>query len=204
MCRETGGQVASRGADDGQTPSELLKVADARLAIDKEHQDPLLDPRRQGVAAVPPPAATRAPSAPQPTRAPVGLIGQVSRREFAREPYLWLATGLVFSLFAAVAAGCALFLPDAPSWSYAVSVAAAVVGAVILFTREGPALDSWANHALLVCMYVGSAVFIAAFPDAAGAGLGIAIFIGTLTAVRLIDRRKSLAIWPPPPWCSLP
>ena len=175
---------------DALRPSELLAAADARLAFDKERTDPRHDPRSAGQVAPMPRLATRPPVAPQPVRGPAGLVGRVSRRELARNPYMWFAVGIVFSLFAALATGCALVFEDTPPWAWAIPVAGAVMGALVVFTREGPAMTSWANHALIASFYVASAVFIAAFPDAAGAGLGIAIFIGPIAAVRLIDRRQ--------------
>jgi len=92
--------------DDGDDGDALLAAADVRLGVDKAGSE-----RGAPIARVTAPQLTRVAA---PTRAPQirpsmaiaheqsGLLARVSRRELAVNPYTWFATGLMYSMFAAV------------------------------------------------------------------------------------------------------
>lgn len=176
---------------DAATADHLLAAADARLATDKSRTDPELDTRRDGVSGyseLPRPH----PVADPPPSGHGTLITRVSRRELARNPYTWFATGLQFAVFTALATGCVFLVPGAASWSPAIPIAAALIS-LSVFVRRPPAIGSISNHALITATYLSAAAFMAAFPAAAGGAMCSGIFIGPLAAVRLVDRRQIAA-----------
>ncbi len=178
---------------DAQSADQLLTAADADLAVDKARTDPLLDPRRGGAEPVVAAAQDEAAWAGLPSEPSSGLVlARVSRLELAHHPATWLVTGVMYGLFAMVAAGCSMWVAGAASWSPALAVITAATAAVML-TRDGPAIGTWANHVVVAGTALGAAAFMATFPTVAGGALGVAIFIGPLTAVRLIDRRQITA-----------
>lgn len=127
------------------------------------------------------------------TIAPSNLVARVSRRELALNRYVWLSTGGMFALFAiatAIIGALPLGLDQQRLWI--LSGCLGVIAAIFLRT-EPPPIGSPYNHLVLACVYVGTTGGMIAFQPGGSAAIGAAMFIGPLTAVRLIDRREIAA-----------
>lgn len=122
--------------------------------------------------------------------APTGLVARVSRRELALNRYVWLATGWMFFIFAAATAVIGL-LP-LHFGQERLEIFAAILGVVslLLLRTEPPAIGTVENHLVLATVYVGVTGGMVAFQPGGSAAIGAAMFVGPLTAVRLIDRRE--------------
>ncbi|MEN0013647.1 MAG: GGDEF domain-containing protein [Solirubrobacteraceae bacterium] len=122
--------------------------------------------------------------------APSGLVARVSRRELALNRYVWLATGWMFFIFAAATAVIGL-LP-LHFHGNQLEIFAAILGVVslTLLRTEPPAIGTIENHVVLATVYVGVTGGMVAFQPGGSAAIGAAMFVGPLTAVRLIDRRE--------------
>lgn len=124
---------------------------------------------------------------------PSNLVARVSRRELALNRYVWLSTGGMFALFA-IATAILSFVPlgmdQMRLWIFA-----GILGVVaITFLRtEPPPIGSPYNHIVLACVYVGTTGGMIAYHPGGSAAIGAAMFVGPLTAVRLIDRREIAA-----------
>lgn len=121
------------------------------------------------------------------------LIRRVSRRELAENRHVWHATSGMFCLFALVTAVSIGWGTTQDNTRLYVFLGAMLVAALILLRSQPPAMESWRNHLLLASVYVFGAAGLFAFQPQPEIAIGIAIFIGPLTAVRLQDRRAILA-----------
>lgn len=125
--------------------------------------------------------------------APTSLVARVSRRELALNRYVWLSTGGMFLLFA-LATSVIAFLPVGLDQVNLLGFAAILaVVSLVLLRSEPPPIGSIENHIVLACIYVGTAGGMIAFAPGGSAAIGAAMFVGPLTAVRLIDRREITA-----------
>ncbi len=125
--------------------------------------------------------------------APSSLVARVSRRELALNRYVWLSTGAMFLVFA-VATAVIAFLPVGLTRDHLLIFAGILlVVAITLLRTEPPAIGTIENHIVLACVYVGTAGGMIAFHPGGSAAIGAAMFVGPLTAVRLIDRREITA-----------
>lgn len=118
------------------------------------------------------------------------LVPRVSRHELALNRFVWLATGSMFTLFG-VASLVATRLPYGFDDTRLIALAAFLCGIGILFLRTSPPpVGSIYNHVVLALVYIGTAAGMVAFQPYGAAAIGPAMFIGPLTASRLIDRRQ--------------
>jgi diguanylate cyclase (GGDEF)-like protein len=123
--------------------------------------------------------------------APSSLVARVSRRELALNRYVWLSTGWMFFLFA-VATFVVAWLPlDHLGQTRLLAFSGILlVTSVILLRTEPPAIGTVENHLVLAAVYVGVTGGVIAFQPGGSAAIGAAMFVGPLTAVRLLDRRE--------------
>jgi diguanylate cyclase (GGDEF)-like protein len=118
---------------------------------------------------------------------------RVSRRELAQNRYVWLAQGVMFAGLCVVTAALAfapLGLDRYPMLAFAAVLGAA---AATMLLSEPPSIGSAANHVALASTYVGTGLGVLAFHPDGIAALPAAMFIGPLTAARLVDRREIVA-----------
>ena len=124
---------------------------------------------------------------------PSNLVARVSRRELALNRYVWLATGGMFALFCvATAVIGALPLGMDQQRLFILSGCLAAI-AIVILRVEPPPIGSPYNHIVLGLVYVGTTGAMVAFQPGGSAAIGAAMFIGPLTAVRLLDRREIAA-----------
>ncbi|MFT4034114.1 MAG: GGDEF domain-containing protein [Patulibacter sp.] len=117
----------------------------------------------------------------------------MSRRELALNRYVWLATGTMFGIFAVATTVIALAPADFVAWRLLTFAAVLAVICIGLLTSEPPAIGSAANHVVLSLTYLGTAGAMLAYAPQASAVVGAAMFVGPLTAMRLIDVREITA-----------
>ncbi|MDQ8046209.1 MAG: GGDEF domain-containing protein [Solirubrobacteraceae bacterium] len=121
------------------------------------------------------------------------LIRRVSRRELAENRHVWYATCGMFCLFALVTAASIAWSNTQDNDRLYAFLVATIVIAVVLLRSQPPAMDTVRNHALLALVYLAGVAALFAFQPDPQVAIGIAVFIGPLTAVRLQDRRAILA-----------
>jgi GGDEF domain-containing protein len=121
---------------------------------------------------------------------PTARSAPVTRRDLAYHRWIWLATGLMGVFFAALlAAGVAAGVSQHPLRAGAVAAFACSGGLLLIWLRP-PGLDAPTNHlALVLASFLTAALFFAGQPGG-GIGIGCAMFVGPLVAVRLQDRRQ--------------
>ena len=120
---------------------------------------------------------------------PAPLIARVSRRDLARNQFVWRATGGM-TVYLAIAVGLmSVIAREEPSWSLA------GVGAVCLFVglwllqSQPPDLDTRFNHAVIALPYLATAAIFWGGGDFGGVAIGAAMFVGPLASVRLQNRK---------------
>jgi diguanylate cyclase (GGDEF)-like protein len=121
------------------------------------------------------------------------IIRRVSRRELAENRQVWLATGLMYVVFAIVAVAMLVGSDALDSRRLFTFLTVALICAVTLIHGEPPAIDSRRNHGVIASVYVNTVLALWAFQPEPAMAMGIALFIGPLTAVRLQDRRAIVA-----------
>src|ERR1700712_1879868 len=145
--------------------------------------DPLAPPAR-----TPEPRVWRLGGAHAATSDPIA--GGASRRPLAQNRWVWTATG---GIFAAFATACGLApvafsgLHDTALWLLAAALA---VIAALIVTRKPAAIGTAANNVLLLTVYASVVAAMWAFQPFGSVGAVAAMFIGPLTALRLVDRRQ--------------
>ncbi|MDO9356494.1 MAG: GGDEF domain-containing protein [Solirubrobacteraceae bacterium] len=120
-------------------------------------------------------------------------MARVSRRELALNRYVWLSTGGMFLVFALATAVIAFLPLDVTRTHLLIFAGILLAVSLTLLRTEPPAIGTIENHIVLACVYVGTAGGMVAFHPGGSAAIGAAMFVGPLTAVRLIDRREITA-----------
>lgn len=116
-------------------------------------------------------------------------MGGVSREQLATHRPIWLITGAMYGLFAALSAAASLLdgtEHPARVWGLAVWLAAA---AALHLTREAPRIDDPINHASLACVSLTVAAAFVVTQPSGGLAVGGAMFIAPLVSIRLTSRR---------------
>ncbi|MBJ7469922.1 MAG: GGDEF domain-containing protein [Solirubrobacteraceae bacterium] len=121
--------------------------------------------------------------------APAPLIARVSRRDLARNPFVWRATGGMTLFMAMGVAVMAFALTGRLDVRLAAVAVAFLLLGLLLLRAQPPAIDTWANHAVIAVPYIGSAAIFWAAEGSTGFAIGAAMFISPLAAVRLQNRR---------------
>jgi diguanylate cyclase (GGDEF)-like protein len=122
------------------------------------------------------------------------LIARVSRRDLARDPWVWLLTAGMIGVFAAMSFGLWALFPQLHHPRMLLLGAALTVVSITIFATKPPPVESPWNHIVLFIVYASvTAAMFAYSPKAGAAALGPAQFIGPLTVVRLVSRTQILA-----------
>jgi diguanylate cyclase (GGDEF)-like protein len=119
-------------------------------------------------------------------------IRRVSRRDLAENRQVWLTTGLMYVVFAVVAVAMLIGSDDIDSRRLFAFLLVALLCAVTLIHGEPPPMESRRNHAVIASVYVNAGIALYAFQPEPTIAMGIAMFIGPLTSVRLQSRRAIL------------
>jgi len=124
---------------------------------------------------------------------PIDPRGSISRREYTKSRPVWLTFALMFGVIAISVAGIAILFPSYSAARLLPFAAALGAVAVVAAVMEPPAIDSWKNHAALLCVPVFTALGMVAFQPHSVVPVAAAMFAAPFTAGRLIDRRQLLA-----------
>ncbi len=181
---------------DGDHPETLLHVADERLRADKARSArPALpstggtqrDERRPvaarqttlKVASVAPPRRGRRQSA---------LGDGIGRMELQFNPLVWRAHASMYVIYGIMGLVITLRAPQLVGPGFPLIVAfGAAVGIVYLLSGP-PAIGTWANHAVVAMTYLIPTVILVLCQPGGGVAIGCLIFVGPLTATRLLSR----------------
>jgi diguanylate cyclase (GGDEF)-like protein len=174
---------------DGTNADRLLTVADERLLVDKEST------RRQSARRNDiPETARRAGAAADALSdsAPSWTIEGVSRRHLEALPGTWRLARWSGALYGALAGGILLWAPELARDGLAWIIAVNVLGLIALLVSAPPRIGSLRNHLYVTMPYLMPATYAVGLRPGAIA-LAISMFVGPLTAVRLVDRRQIVA-----------
>jgi len=182
--------------EDGDHPSAVLDVADARLRVDKATH-----PTRgssEGLSLADLPVTTDASDTPADPVAgePFSpFLAGLTRRELAVTPALWRATAGMFLAYASLGLAMFWLAPSLRTPAFLpFSMAGLALGAVYLLT-PAPATHTFRNHLVVISAYLFPIGALAASKPAGAATIGLAIWIGPVTAVRLTSRWHVAAHW---------
>jgi diguanylate cyclase (GGDEF)-like protein len=121
------------------------------------------------------------------------LIGRVSRQELALNNTVWFMTGIVYLVIGLACIAIPLILPQFTPERIWPLAALLILAGLVLMALQPPSVGSIGNHLVLACTYVCTALGMVAFAPNGSISLAAAMFIGPLTAVRLVDRREIAA-----------
>lgn len=174
---------------DGTDADRLLTVADERLRIDKEST------RRAPARADDIPETSRradAATSALTDATPSWTVEGVSRRHLEALPGTWVLARWSGALYAAIAAGILLVAPELTRDGLPWIIALNAVGLIALLVSKPPRIGTLRNHLYVTLPYVMPATYALGLRPGAMA-LAISMFVGPLTAVRLVDRRQIMA-----------
>ncbi len=174
---------------DGDTADRLLSVADERLLVDKASA------RRSG---------DRQDEIPETARRPVDLADElsdsapswtvegVSRRHLETLSATWQLARWTGALYAALAGAILLWAPDLARDGLPWIIALNCIGLVVLLMSSPPRIGTLRNHCYVAMTTVTPATYALGLRPGAMA-LAVSMFVGPLTAARLIERRHAIA-----------
>lgn len=120
------------------------------------------------------------------------LIARVSRRDLARNQFVWRATGGM-TVYLGLMIGLLSWLArDEPMWQLVLIGALCIGVGYGLLRSQPPDLDTRFNHFVIALPYVSTAIIFCAAQDFGGIAVGAAMFIGPLGSVRLQNRKHFL------------
>lgn len=123
---------------------------------------------------------------------PAPLIARVSRRDLARNRFVWRATGGM-SVYLGFMIGLLSWIArDEPMWQLVIVGAVCVGIGYGLFRSQPPDLDTRFNHFVIALPYLATATIFGTAQDFGGIAVGAAMFIGPLASVRLQNRKHFL------------
>jgi diguanylate cyclase (GGDEF)-like protein len=207
LCDGHAGVTAGIGVatypTDATKPEALLHVADDRLRQDK------LDQRQSRASSA---AAPRAgmpsdvsalgavsrrrvadanvdPAAGVPAYAPQ----RVTRRDLALNATVWRMAGAVYLVFTVIGASVCIWKPELAGADFPYTVAfGGSIGLAILFSRP-PAIDTLGSHLQVATAYLVPWLALITCQPGGSTAIGCSIFIGALTAMRVVERRHVAA-----------
>ncbi|MEN0013648.1 MAG: GGDEF domain-containing protein, partial [Solirubrobacteraceae bacterium] len=121
------------------------------------------------------------------------MIRHVSRRELTQNRLVWLATGGMYALIAAVTIGVVMLQSGLHPHRLQVMTACVVIAAIWHLRTEPPAMDTVRNHIVIAGAWSATALGLWAFQPGGSIAIAASLFIGPLAAVRLDDRRQIAA-----------
>lgn len=123
---------------------------------------------------------------------PAPLIARVSRRDLARNQFVWRATGGMTVYLGGMIGLLSWIARDEPMWQLVLVGALCVGIGYGLLRSQPPDLDTRFNHAVIALPYLATATIFWAAQDFGGIAVGAAMFIGPLGSVRLQNRKHFL------------
>lgn len=124
---------------------------------------------------------------------PTQLVTGVSRRALALNPYTWFATGGMFGVFGVAGIVMALASDAFDQQRLLIFGGLMTLTSLWLLCTRPPSIGTRRNHVVLIVVYGATSAGMYAFQPGGAAAIGASMFIGPLTAVRLLDRRQIAA-----------
>ena len=179
---------------DGSDADTLLAVADDRLRSDKtrtkEHRQPIAaeqaGPRRKVAARQT--TLKVASVAPPRTSHHSGLGNGVGRLELQFNPLVWWAHSSMYLIYGVMGLAVILWAPQLVGPGFPLIVAFGTLVGIVYLIAGPPAIGTLANHAVVSMTYLIPTVILVLCQPGGGVAIGCLIFVGPLTASRLLSR----------------